>query len=712
MAQEFRLDYSAIDINKKLGVIDENKTYYTSEQVDELIHTAMPELPEVDNRPIENSENLISSGGVYNALQNIDVGETYQAGNLIKIKNNVISSTLGDNTGEIIKTFDKIFQIENLAFEKDSGYSTSDYILMYQQPLPNENEYDLYITLPGENSSIYYKASLFESESDNYSSIYLCNMFWNDDIEDLEIIDDTIPAFYIMFYQEWSDVVIGYLYIFGYDDYDGLSISMGKENIRNKYISLPENTLANGKFIKIENGEIRSTLGELIGQKYINIINTTINSMTQNTYYYEEEETTDYDNYPTEDSFVNVELTPLNSNQSILYSNVFVNGRTDNNILYLTLSINCEQDLKDIQQNGFEKKDNTLPALIVEGYYDDDKEEYRDVKIYSTENLNGATLKIGYNKNQYVTIPNTALKFDNEPIDYSSNLVTSGGIYEALREVKNKIVGKVGSGYNSAILNATWSNIASGSESLAEGYGTKAYGSASHAEGYYTQTGHLMTDGFTSGGQHAHAEGYYTKAYGQRSHAEGEYTEAGLVQSDYVRYGDCAHAEGYYSKAMLDYSHAEGYQTEANAYYSHTEGYQTRTKGSQSHAEGKNTVAYGSSSHVEGENTQTGYLSASGIPTDGDCAHAEGYNTIARSSYQHVQGKYNIEDTQGKYAHIVGNGTSSSRSNAHTLDWNGNAWYAGTVEATAIILKSSTSGSTKRFKITVDDNGTLSATQI
>lgn len=61
----------------------------------------------------------------------------------------------------------------------------------------------------------------------------------------------------------------------------------------------------------------------------------------------------------------------------------------------------------------------------------------------------------------------------------------------------------------------------------------------------------------------------------------------------------------------------------------------------------------------------------------------------------------------------VGNGTSdASRSNAHTLDWSGNAWYAGTVEGTAMIVKSSTEGSTKRFKITVDDSGVITATEI
>lgn len=64
----------------------------------------------------------------------------------------------------------------------------------------------------------------------------------------------------------------------------------------------------------------------------------------------------------------------------------------------------------------------------------------------------------------------------------------------------------------------------------------------------------------------------------------------------------------------------------------------------------------------------------------GDYSHAEGYNTSAYGDYQHTQGKFNIDDTENKYAHIVGNGTNSTnRSNAHTIDWEGNAWYQGDV---------------------------------
>ena len=90
--------------------------------------------------------------------------------------------------------------------------------------------------------------------------------------------------------------------------------------------------------------------------------------------------------------------------------------------------------------------------------------------------------------------------------------------------------------------------------------------------------------------------------------------------------------------------------------------------GMASHAEGYGTHASGNFSHAEGN----------GTIASGNTSHAEGMDTIASSMYQHVQGKNNIEDNLGKYAHIVGNGEDlNNRSNAHTLDWKGNGWYAG-----------------------------------
>lgn len=87
-----------------------------------------------------------------------------------------------------------------------------------------------------------------------------------------------------------------------------------------------------------------------------------------------------------------------------------------------------------------------------------------------------------------------------------------------------------------------------------------------------------------------------------------------------------------------------------------------------SSAIGTQVEASGNGSHAEG----------GGTTASGDFSHAEGYGSKASSQFQHVQGKYNIEDKARKYAHIVGNGAGDAkRSNAHTLDWQGNAWYSG-----------------------------------
>lgn len=154
------------------------------------------------------------------------------------------------------------------------------------------------------------------------------------------------------------------------------------------------------------------------------------------------------------------------------------------------------------------------------------------------------------------------------------------------------------------------------------------------------------------------------------------------------------------NEASGDYSHAEGYGTIARGNYSHAEGQHTTATGVGAHAEGRWATASGNYSHAEGESTI-----ASGV-----YSHAEGYETSARSSYQHAQGKYNVEDFGRKYAHIVGNGTAdNARSNAHTLDWNGNAWYAGTVKCAGIIL---TSPNGTEYQITIADDGTLSANAI
>jgi hypothetical protein len=194
-------------------------------------------------------------------------------------------------------------------------------------------------------------------------------------------------------------------------------------------------------------------------------------------------------------------------------------------------------------------------------------------------------------------------------------------------------------------------NTASGYFSHAEGSSTVSSGNSSHTEGIITRA---TADA-------SHAEGYDTTASGKYSHAEGQGTIASSEQS---------HAEGLGTDAEGAFSHAEGSHTTASGKAAHTEGSYTTASGESAHTEGSYTAAYGDYSHAEGKGTIASAATS----------HAEGKGTIASVDSQHVQGKFNVEDIGLKYAHIVGNGGGGdARSNAHTIDWYGNAWFRGDV---------------------------------
>lgn len=208
-------------------------------------------------------------------------------------------------------------------------------------------------------------------------------------------------------------------------------------------------------------------------------------------------------------------------------------------------------------------------------------------------------------------------------------------------------------------------------------------------------------------------QGDYTKASGSSSHAEGHYTEAS---------GSSSHAEGSYAKASGLSSHAEGNYTEAKAEYSHAEGnftvastYSQQVSGRYNIPEDRyrekitpnrtiwisnqSTVFYRSNARTF--NTKTGKYSLidpekcsfSEITTGmyyiigNDNSNISMYYLTSLKSVSSGGKTYNCtlysvvdqEYEYGIYAHIVGNGTSSELSNAYTLDWEGNAWFAGDV---------------------------------
>ena len=159
----------------------------------------------------------------------------------------------------------------------------------------------------------------------------------------------------------------------------------------------------------------------------------------------------------------------------------------------------------------------------------------------------------------------------------------------------------------------------------------------------------------TTIGTRSFAFGNSVTASGTDAYAEGNQTTAS---------GNFSHAEGDRTTASGEGSHSAGGQTIASGWCAFAEGYMTHSTGYVTHSEGYNTIASGAYSHTQGQ------------------------GTTAKNYAQHVIGTFNIEDPstngptlKGEYVEIVGNGTtdgsSTTRSNARALGWNGNEYLAG-----------------------------------
>jgi hypothetical protein len=277
-----------------------------------------------------------------------------------------------------------------------------------------------------------------------------------------------------------------------------------------------------------------------------------------------------------------------------------------------------------------------------------ESEKKVDKTEFADEYDNSSSYSVGdltiHNDKYYINI--TAIPDPGEEFDPTKWQEVS--LSDIFTNVNNKMDKSNPTGSGSFSLNRK-ANTTIGTNSFAEGYDGTASGPISHAEGTNT----------TASGGASHAEGDSTKAIGNYSHAEGQGTTAS---------GTYSHTEGGGTTASQPCSHAEGGGTTASGTNSHAEGGGATASGANSHAEGANTVASGNQTHAEGNGTKA----------NAENAHAEGDHTIAAGSAQHVSGRYNIADNDNTYVEIVGNGTATNaRSNARTLDWQGNEVLAG-----------------------------------
>lgn len=223
---------------------------------------------------------------------------------------------------------------------------------------------------------------------------------------------------------------------------------------------------------------------------------------------------------------------------------------------------------------------------------------------------------------------------------------------------------------------------ASATRSFSCGRETKAINNNSHAEGAYT----------TASGSSSHAEGFSTIASIDNSHAEGNTTTAS---------GHDSHSEGNTTIAEGNQAHAEGYGTKATGSQSHAEGNGTTASGKKSHAGGTSSTASGSNSFAHGNMVSSIGMSSfscgESTVAKGNYSFCEGYETIAEKSYSHAGGigttaltrqysigTYNdisnistsnqISGASSQTAFCIGNGNSSTPSNAARIDYNGKLW--------------------------------------
>lgn len=312
----------------------------------------------------------------------------------------------------------------------------------------------------------------------------------------------------------------------------------------------------------------------------------------------------------------------------------------------------------------------------------------------------------------------TIKSISNNVVEYEGDLgfttiVPDDAIYGHTFSVPSKpTVGEVGICIGDYAFATGQLNIAAGRRSFSSGLYNLSAGAYAYTEGNSNIAGYVgHGEGFSTEalGYYSHSENFKTKAKGRMSHSQNYMTVAN---------GDASHAQNYLTKANGHYSSASGEETEANGVGSSSSGKKTKANGYYSSASGEATVADGVGSSAEGKNTCAKgiYAKAIGCGTkatkdmsfslgygtiangscsvamgstteaNGDASVAEGLSTIANGDRQHVFGINNapdektIEYPNGKFALIVGNGTSpTNRSNIHTLDWEGNAWYKGDV---------------------------------
>ena len=258
-------------------------------------------------------------------------------------------------------------------------------------------------------------------------------------------------------------------------------------------------------------------------------------------------------------------------------------------------------------------------------------------------------------------------------------------------------------------------STAMGYQSKATGHTSVAMGNSSKAEGNYStamgNSSETIGESSTAMGFFSKAKGNYSTAMGYSSAANAKYSTA--MGKSTTASGESSTAMGNSSAAIGNYSTAMGYSSAANAKYSTAMGYGTTASGESSAAIGNYSTASGESSTAMGYGTTASGVAsiAMGKTTtaSGESSTAMGKTTTASGDYSTVMGSYTrasdyASTVIGQFndsgssaisatsfsisapAFVIGNGaTSSSRSDAFKVLFNGNTTTIGSITAISFI---------------------------
>lgn len=573
-------------------------------------------------------------------------------------------------------------------------------------PLTVGESYDVYL-MSLNKDPIYYKASCIGYDYDGFLvHILLCNLehtgesIW--DFEDYNVINLNLPAFCIICDpSEYEGRGEGYS-LYGYitENPLGYLIKVGTTETSTRYGTLPENTIQSGNLIEVKDGVVRSTIGDC---KTITEIEKTIINISG---LYVEDSQKTYGNpiylaecwgakLPNQYYKARAELLLADASEPIIYEDVaaYYDDKYERYAVIAnnTLNGNSYGDtvISNVYGNGFAKVNESIPAFMIIWVYEDGEWES---ELVLSEDCSDASLKVTQRiiQPEYVKIPTTALDLDEkevsgssnkvpsslairnllgelyqalensfeymletdeEPTEYSENLISSGAVYKAVPLTK-------GFNNNGVSVNRV---MPTGDYAWIEGTPIP-YSIEQHILYYMNKS--LSVEITTS------SDNITTTTVKVQLSTQDErdidHVENVLQYSKYIKF--CFPTINWsvrYYMEVYEVERSTGLLTLKVRF-----------------VDGQNTF------DISQEVTDRRIDELTLFPTYGEGSHTEGIGTLAYGKGQHVQGKGNIIDFDNEFAHIVGGGGTGDfeRANIHTVDWTGNSWYKGKVTANSLYL--------------------------